>query len=217
MVEFLLLQLTAKNMVPEKRDPVVSPTRFARTCIRSRSISGFTHWQQTSRIFTWTAVADIPRRSHGSTNEAGQREHPTSSPGRPSSVGPLQCSCARTSSGNARSPDPLELVITKIDDDATTPKKQSIEAFAESIRHHERNVVWSYEECNGSTEDGDDNRVPLGMAHVTSRLSRSFRHWHTHTIARTVAEDNLELGNVVPCTAYCVSILPDIPLHFVIA
>lgn len=63
-----------------------------------------------------------------------------------------------------------ELVITKIDDDTTTPNKHTIEAFVESIRQHETNVVWSYEECSGKDEEDDGNRVPASMTIVTSEV-----------------------------------------------
>ena len=67
-----------------------------------------------------------------------------------------------------------ELVITKIDDNATTPDKESIEAFVESIRQHEANVVWTYEEYNGKQEEDDSNRVPTSMTYVTSRVIELF-------------------------------------------
>jgi len=74
-----------------------------------------------------------------------------------------------------------ELVITKIDEDSTTPNKKTIETFVESIRQHEPNVVWSYDEVNGkevqeynkhtaSVEIQDDSRVPASMSHVTNQV-----------------------------------------------
>ncbi|KAL8700713.1 MAG: hypothetical protein Q9201_005304 [Fulgogasparrea decipioides] len=63
-----------------------------------------------------------------------------------------------------------ELVITKIDDNITTPKKETIEAFVESIRELDPSVVWNYEDCNKSSDDGDWNRVPLALTHVTSQV-----------------------------------------------
>ena len=63
-----------------------------------------------------------------------------------------------------------ELVITKIDDDATTPNKNTIEAFVESIRQHESTVVWTYEECSGKEDEDDRNRVPSSMTFVTTEV-----------------------------------------------
>ncbi|KAI4148898.1 MAG: hypothetical protein LQ341_001454 [Variospora aurantia] len=169
VVEFLLLQLTAKNMVPEKRDPVVLPPDslgLAYVADLSQALpignkqAGFSLGQLSLIFLVDLMVAPM---------KLAKESIPLL----------LQVVLVLWDHYNALVQEQAremlvhlihELVITKIDDDATTPKKQSIEAFAESIRHHERNVVWSYEECNGSTEDGDDNRVPLGMAHVTSRL-----------------------------------------------
>lgn len=67
-----------------------------------------------------------------------------------------------------------ELVITKIDDNATIPNKNTIEAFVESIRQHEANVVWTYEECNGKDDEDDNNRVPPSMVFVTSEVVNLF-------------------------------------------
>ncbi len=74
-----------------------------------------------------------------------------------------------------------ELVITKIEDDSTTPNKSTIESFVESIRQHEPNVVWTYDEVNGkevqddskipaSIEIQDDDRIPGSMSYVTSQV-----------------------------------------------
>lgn len=63
-----------------------------------------------------------------------------------------------------------ELVISKIDDDTTTPNKNSIEAFVESIRQNEPNVVWSYEDCNGKDDDEGGLRVPQPMTYVTQQV-----------------------------------------------
>ena len=62
-----------------------------------------------------------------------------------------------------------ELVITRIEDNTTTPNKQSIEIFVESIRQNDSSVVWAYEDCNGKDDDGG-NRVPISMTHVTKEV-----------------------------------------------
>lgn len=67
-----------------------------------------------------------------------------------------------------------ELVITKIDDNATIPNKNTIEAFVESIRQHEANVVWTYEECNGKDDEDENNRVPPSMTLVTNEVVNLF-------------------------------------------
>ncbi|KAI4086964.1 MAG: hypothetical protein LQ344_007133 [Seirophora lacunosa] len=169
VVEFLLLQLTAKNMVPEKRDPIVLPPDslgLAYVADLSQALpignkqAGFSLGQLSLIFLVDLMVAPM---------KLAKESIPLL----------LQVVLVLWDHYNALVQEQAremlvhlihELVITKIDDDATTPKKQSIEAFVESIRHHEPSVVWSYEECNGSTEDGDENRVPLGMAHVTNRL-----------------------------------------------
>ncbi|KAL8694816.1 MAG: hypothetical protein Q9218_000575 [Villophora microphyllina] len=73
-----------------------------------------------------------------------------------------------------------ELVITKIDNDTTTPKKETIEAFVESIRQHDLGVVWNYEDCNGNTPEGDGNHVPPAMTRVTSEVIDLFSIAYPH-------------------------------------
>jgi len=63
-----------------------------------------------------------------------------------------------------------ELLITKIDDNTTTPNKQTIETFVESIRHREPNVIWTYEEYNGKDDIDDSSRIPAAMSYVTAEV-----------------------------------------------
>ena len=67
-----------------------------------------------------------------------------------------------------------ELVISKIDDDSTSPSKTTIEEFVESIRQHESKVVWTYEESNGKDEDDEGSRVPTSMPHVANEVVSLF-------------------------------------------
>ncbi|KAL3419802.1 cell morphogenesis protein pag1 [Phlyctema vagabunda] len=61
-----------------------------------------------------------------------------------------------------------ELVISRIDDEHVSPSKQSIEDFIESIRRHDPNVIWAYEDNNGKPDD--DNKVPSGMESLTGEV-----------------------------------------------
>ena len=63
-----------------------------------------------------------------------------------------------------------ELIIRRIDDDSTTPNKQAIETFVESIRQRESNVVWAYEEWNGKDDMDNSSRVPASMISVAERV-----------------------------------------------
>lgn len=67
-----------------------------------------------------------------------------------------------------------ELVISKIEDDTTEPKKEKIEDFVEAIRQHKSEVVWSYQESNGKDEEEDGNRVPVAMNYVTNEVINLF-------------------------------------------
>ncbi|KAL9126448.1 MAG: hypothetical protein Q9217_004504 [Psora testacea] len=77
-----------------------------------------------------------------------------------------------------------ELVITKIPKDMTevyASKRNAVEAFVESVRHHEPGVVWQYrervakyEEWNARDDAYDDMRVPASMPNVTSQVMEIF-------------------------------------------
>ncbi|KAG4440662.1 hypothetical protein IFR05_003860 [Cadophora sp. M221] len=66
-----------------------------------------------------------------------------------------------------------ELVISQIDDELTTPTKKSIEDFIESIRRHDPKVIWAYEDNNGKVDD-QDNKVPTGMEFLTTEVVKDF-------------------------------------------
>ncbi|KAI9721918.1 MAG: hypothetical protein M1812_001874 [Candelaria pacifica] len=66
-----------------------------------------------------------------------------------------------------------ELVISKIEDGRTQPDKKSIEDFIELIRRHDSKVVWVYEECNGKDEI-DESRVPVAMGYVAAEVLAIF-------------------------------------------
>ncbi|KAI4200372.1 MAG: hypothetical protein LQ346_002382 [Caloplaca aetnensis] len=169
VVEFLLLQITPKTMVPEKRDPIVLPpdslglpyvADLSQALPIGNKQAGFSLGQLSLIFLVDLMIAPM---------KLGKENIPLL----------LQVVLVLWDHYNALVQEQAremlvhlihELVITKIDDDTTTPNKRTIEAFVESIRQHQASVVWSYEECNGSPDDGDENRVPLGMANVTGRL-----------------------------------------------
>ncbi|KAH8679011.1 cell morphogenesis protein-like protein PAG1 [Tricladium varicosporioides] len=66
-----------------------------------------------------------------------------------------------------------ELVISRIDDQSTVPSKGLIEDFIESIRRHDPTVVWAYEDNNGKVDD-QDNKVPAGMEILTTEVVKNF-------------------------------------------
>ena len=66
-----------------------------------------------------------------------------------------------------------ELVISQIDDESTIPAKRDIEDFIESVRKHDTCVVWGYEDQNGKSSD-QDNKVPAGMELLTTEVVRDF-------------------------------------------
>lgn len=66
-----------------------------------------------------------------------------------------------------------ELVISGLDDQAVGSRKTSIEDLVDRIRHHDRSVVWGYEDSNGKVDD-HDNKVPPSMEHLTTELVKTF-------------------------------------------
>ncbi|KAI1450311.1 cell morphogenesis N-terminal-domain-containing protein [Annulohypoxylon stygium] len=66
-----------------------------------------------------------------------------------------------------------ELVVSKMDDGTPLETKKSVEDVVDAIRRHDRSVVWSYEESNGKV-DGRDNKVPRSMEHLTAEVVKTF-------------------------------------------
>ncbi|AEO66832.1 uncharacterized protein THITE_2115295 [Thermothielavioides terrestris NRRL 8126] len=66
-----------------------------------------------------------------------------------------------------------ELVISKLDDDTPAATKQGIESLVDAIRRHDRSVVWGYEDSNGKV-GGHDNKVPPSMEHLTAEVVKTF-------------------------------------------
>ncbi len=66
-----------------------------------------------------------------------------------------------------------ELVISKVDHATPANIKESIEDLIDSIRRHDRSVVWGYEDSNGKM-DGHDNKVPQSMEFLTAQVVKTF-------------------------------------------
>ncbi|KAI1377724.1 cell morphogenesis N-terminal-domain-containing protein [Hypoxylon crocopeplum] len=66
-----------------------------------------------------------------------------------------------------------ELVVSKMDDATPLETKKSVEELVDAIRRHDRTVVWSYEESNGKV-DGRDNKVPQSMEYLTAEVVKTF-------------------------------------------
>ncbi|KAL9596328.1 MAG: hypothetical protein Q9219_005882 [cf. Caloplaca sp. 3 TL-2023] len=171
VVEFLLLQITPRNMVTEKREPIVLPpdslglpyvADLSQALPIGNKQAGFSLGQLSLIFLVDLMVAPM---------KLAKESIPLL----------LQVVLVLWDHYNALVQEQAremlvhlihELVITKIDDDTTTPKKESIEILVESIRQHDSHVVWTYDECKGNTDDtdGDGNRVPPAMAYMTREL-----------------------------------------------
>lgn len=66
-----------------------------------------------------------------------------------------------------------ELVISKLDDETPAETQKPIEDLIELIRRHDRMVVWSYEDSNGKVTD-HDTKVPPSMEFLTTRVVETF-------------------------------------------
>ncbi|KAF2834428.1 cell morphogenesis protein [Patellaria atrata CBS 101060] len=67
-----------------------------------------------------------------------------------------------------------ELVISKIENGSTTPDKKSIEDFIDLVRRHDARVVWAYDDYNGKDDDDSTSRVPETMIYVATEVCRIF-------------------------------------------
>ncbi|KAK7748840.1 Cell morphogenesis protein PAG1 [Cytospora paraplurivora] len=66
-----------------------------------------------------------------------------------------------------------ELVISRLDDATPDSTKKPIEDLIELIRRHDRSVVWGYEDSNGKVND-HDTKVPPSMESLTTRVVETF-------------------------------------------
>lgn len=66
-----------------------------------------------------------------------------------------------------------ELVISQLDDETPVETKRPIEDLIELIRRHDRSVVWGYEDSNGKVTDHDTNVAP-SMEFLTSKVVETF-------------------------------------------
>ncbi|KAI4602921.1 Cell morphogenesis protein PAG1 [Pestalotiopsis sp. 9143b] len=66
-----------------------------------------------------------------------------------------------------------ELVISKMDDATPAEIKKSVEDIIDAVRRHDKNVVWGYEDSNGKTADRD-TKVPQSMEYLTSEVVKTF-------------------------------------------
>ncbi|TPX26815.1 Cell morphoproteinsis protein PAG1 [Coccidioides immitis] len=67
-----------------------------------------------------------------------------------------------------------ELVASKLDNDSHDKKRQDIEDLVENIRQGDSTVIWDYDDNNGKEEDQDGSRVPSAMLHVTHSVADMF-------------------------------------------
>lgn len=66
-----------------------------------------------------------------------------------------------------------ELVISRMDDATSSDVKTSIEGLIDAIRQHDRTVVWGYEDSNGKVDERD-NKVPQSMEYLTTEVVKTF-------------------------------------------
>ncbi|KAH7275469.1 cell morphogenesis N-terminal-domain-containing protein [Fusarium solani] len=66
-----------------------------------------------------------------------------------------------------------ELVISQIDDQTQEADRTSIEDLIDLVRRHDRSVVWGYEDSNGKVDD-HDSKVPPSMEFLTAEVVKTF-------------------------------------------
>jgi len=65
-----------------------------------------------------------------------------------------------------------ELVISALDDQTPAAARKSIEDLIDLIRRHDRAVVWNYEDSNGKVDDRD--KVPPSMEFLAAEVVKTF-------------------------------------------
>ncbi|KAI1113467.1 cell morphogenesis N-terminal-domain-containing protein [Nemania sp. NC0429] len=66
-----------------------------------------------------------------------------------------------------------ELVISRLDDTTLPEIKSSIEGLIDAIRQHDPLVVWNYEDSNGKADERD-SKVPQSMEYLTTEVVKTF-------------------------------------------
>ncbi|KAI0150484.1 cell morphogenesis N-terminal-domain-containing protein [Xylariaceae sp. FL1272] len=66
-----------------------------------------------------------------------------------------------------------ELVISRMDETTQPEFKKSIEDLIDAVRQHDRSVVWSYEDSNGKVDERD-NKVPQSMEYLATEVVKTF-------------------------------------------
>ncbi|KAG6010084.1 hypothetical protein E4U21_000117 [Claviceps maximensis] len=67
-----------------------------------------------------------------------------------------------------------ELVLSRIDDFSGGVAKVTIQELVDAMRRHDRTVVWGYEDSNGKVEDRD-NKVPPSMEYLTTQVVKTLQ------------------------------------------
>ncbi|KAJ4158196.1 uncharacterized protein LMH87_008731 [Akanthomyces muscarius] len=173
VVEFLLLQITPKAMVPnEKRDsmpppPDVSALPYCADLNEALPVgtkqAGFSLGQLSLILLVDLMVApvnlipeNIPSLLHVVTV---LWDHYT----------PLVQEQAREMLVHLIH----ELVLSRMDENPHDTRKQTIEELIDLVRGHDRAVVWSYEDSNGKVDE-QDNKVPPSMEYLTAEVLQTF-------------------------------------------
>ncbi|OAA48071.1 Armadillo-type fold protein [Beauveria brongniartii RCEF 3172] len=173
VVEFLLLQITPKAMVPnEKRDSIPPPpdvSAFPYCADLNEALpvgtkqAGFSLGQLSLILLVDLMVApvnlspeNIPSLLHVVTV---LWDHYT----------PLVQEQAREMLVHLIH----ELVLSRMDENLHDTRKEAIEELIDLVRGHDRAVVWSYEDSNGKVDE-QDNKVPPSMEYLTAEVLQTF-------------------------------------------
>lgn len=200
VVEFLLLQVTPKNMVQKPRDPIVVPpdhvglpyiADLMEALPVVREHNGFSLGHLSLIFLVDLMVGKIKLMPEGSETSLRQDGGPESVILKPASVALLlqEIFVLWDSSVPIVQDQAREmlvhlvhgLVIMGTEDGSTDPTKSTIQDFVESIRRKDVETVWQYRERDGrgeqwSFEDQDEGlRVPASMPKVANQVVGLFK------------------------------------------
>lgn len=173
VVEFLLMQISPKAMVPnEKREAIPPPpdvTHFPHCADLSQALpvgtkqAGFSLGQLSLILLVDLMVAPVQLTSESLPTLLQVVmvlwDHYT----------PLVQEQAREMLVHLIH----ELAISKMDDATPVETKERIEDLIDTIRRHDKTVVWGYEDSNGKAEDRE-TKVPHSMGFLTSEVVQTF-------------------------------------------
>ncbi|SZE99406.1 unnamed protein product [Blumeria hordei] len=196
VIEFLLMQITPKSMVPSEKCDLMPPPPNA---LKFPYIADLSEILPASSKSTWFSMGQLSLILLVDLMVSSVQLIPDKMPLLLQVVTSLWDHYIPIVQEQAR--EMLihlihEFVISKIDDERAVSTKVSAENLVESIRSHNISVVWLYEDHTGKLDE-PENKIPRGMEGLTKEIIKTFETTH-HGIQEKWAKLSLTWATSCP-------------------